>query len=260
MPHAGIAVVTALVCVAAARGQWSDNFNRPNGPIGPGWQVLSGVFGVQGNKGISTGFTNQWMRHAEASANYSAVAMSIDAVAIGTDTQFVALASGIGGTDNLFVKVQGIGTFTHYAFYHGFNVGKWSGTGSGFFPLAAPFSVGRMTVSIGGGGDTVTLDIDTNFDGVPDQSYYAGGLSTISGSFGTGVGVGAYNFSLFDNWAVTRACYADCNRDGLLNLADLGCFQTRHALGDPWADCNSDGSLNLADFGCFTTKFALGCP
>lgn len=55
-------------------------------------------------------------------------------------------------------------------------------------------------------------------------------------------------------------CYADCNGDGHLNIGDVGCFQTRFALGDPYADCNVDGQLNLADFGCFQTRFALGCP
>jgi hypothetical protein len=55
-------------------------------------------------------------------------------------------------------------------------------------------------------------------------------------------------------------CYADCNQDGVLGLADFGCFQTKFALGDPYADCNGDGVLGLADFGCFQTKFALGCP
>ncbi|MCC6659492.1 MAG: hypothetical protein IT437_01270 [Phycisphaerales bacterium] len=56
------------------------------------------------------------------------------------------------------------------------------------------------------------------------------------------------------------ACRPDCNGDGALNLADLGCFQTRFALGDPYADCNGDGARNLSDFGCFLTGFALGCP
>ncbi len=55
-------------------------------------------------------------------------------------------------------------------------------------------------------------------------------------------------------------CYPDCNADGLLNLADFGCFQTKFVLGDPYADCNGDNLLNLADFGCFQTKFALDCP
>jgi hypothetical protein len=55
-------------------------------------------------------------------------------------------------------------------------------------------------------------------------------------------------------------CYADCNGDGALNLADFGCFQTKFATGQLYADCNGDGALNLADFGCFQTKFAVGCP
>jgi glucose/arabinose dehydrogenase len=55
-------------------------------------------------------------------------------------------------------------------------------------------------------------------------------------------------------------CYVDCNGDGVVGLADFGCFQTRFALQHPYADCNGDGQINLADFGCFQTKFALGCP
>ena len=68
-----------------------------------------------------------------------------------------------------------------------------------------------------------------------------------------------------DAFKITRiecvsTCYADCNADFALNLADFGCFQTKFALADPYADCNKDGVLNLSDFGCFTTKFAVGCP
>jgi hypothetical protein len=59
---------------------------------------------------------------------------------------------------------------------------------------------------------------------------------------------------------VPPPCYPDCNGDGVLGLADFGCFQTAFALGFSYADCNGDGQLNLADFGCFQTKFALGCP
>lgn len=59
---------------------------------------------------------------------------------------------------------------------------------------------------------------------------------------------------------VEGLCYADCNGDGGLSLADFGCFQTTFVLADPYADCNADGALNVADFGCFQTKFVLGCP
>jgi glucose/arabinose dehydrogenase len=55
-------------------------------------------------------------------------------------------------------------------------------------------------------------------------------------------------------------CYADCDRDGALTLADFGCYQTRFASGNMYADCNNDGVMNLADFGCFQTGYALGCP
>ncbi|MCC6659982.1 MAG: PQQ-dependent sugar dehydrogenase [Phycisphaerales bacterium] len=59
---------------------------------------------------------------------------------------------------------------------------------------------------------------------------------------------------------IVGACYADCNGDERLDLADMGCFQTRFALGLPGADCNRDGVLNLSDFGCYQTGYTLGCP
>ena len=55
-------------------------------------------------------------------------------------------------------------------------------------------------------------------------------------------------------------CYADCNADGVLTVADFGCFQTRFGAGDLYADCNADGTLTVADFGCFQTRFVTGCP
>jgi hypothetical protein len=58
--------------------------------------------------------------------------------------------------------------------------------------------------------------------------------------------------------ASNHGCYPDCNQDGLLNLADFGCFQTAFA-SNMYADCNRDLMLNLSDFGCFQTHFSLGC-
>jgi hypothetical protein len=55
-------------------------------------------------------------------------------------------------------------------------------------------------------------------------------------------------------------CYADCNGDGQLTVADFGCFQTRFVVNDFYADCNGDGQRTVADFGCFQTKFVVGCP
>jgi hypothetical protein len=63
-----------------------------------------------------------------------------------------------------------------------------------------------------------------------------------------------------DDVSVNIYCRADVNKDGSLNLADFGAFQTAFALGNmAVADFNDDGVLNLADFGAFQTAFALGC-
>ena len=59
---------------------------------------------------------------------------------------------------------------------------------------------------------------------------------------------------------LSAECYADCNTDGALTVADFGCFQTWFVAGAPYADCDGNGSLTVADFGCFQTEFVAGCP
>jgi hypothetical protein len=62
------------------------------------------------------------------------------------------------------------------------------------------------------------------------------------------------------DWTFTTRCDAGCNVDGVPSLAGLGCYQTKHALGDPEAGCDEGGGLNLSDHGCFQAKYAMGCP
>ena len=65
----------------------------------------------------------------------------------------------------------------------------------------------------------------------------------------------------FDGWIARYGpCNTDCNDDGLLTVADFGCFQTRFVAGDTYADCDRDGALTIADFGCFQSAFVAGCP
>jgi hypothetical protein len=85
-----------------------------------------------------------------------------------------------------------------------------------------------------------------------------GGLY-VAGRFYYAAGIESWNIARWGCPLPPTPCYPDCNADGTLNLADLGCFQTKFATGNAYADCNSDGALNLADFGCFQTRFALGC-
>lgn len=55
-------------------------------------------------------------------------------------------------------------------------------------------------------------------------------------------------------------CYPDCNGDGVLSVADFGCFAGAFVLGQPYADCNGDGLLSIPDFGCFQGRYVVGCP
>jgi hypothetical protein len=73
-----------------------------------------------------------------------------------------------------------------------------------------------------------------------------------------GENVGWVNLDHKDHYVAT-ACYADCDDNQVLTVADFGCFQTRFAAADPEADCNADGRLTVADFGCFQTEFVAGC-
>ncbi len=92
-----------------------------------------------------------------------------------------------------------------------------------------------------GGGFTLTGTI-----GQPDAGTMSGGVFDISSGFWGGAGG-------------PPPCYPDCNTDGLLTIADFGCFQTKFVLADPYADCNASGTLTIADFGCYQTRFVLGC-
>ena len=78
---------------------------------------------------------------------------------------------------------------------------------------------------------------------------------------GPGAGMSGGGWSLVGGFwpGMARPCFADCNKDGTLTVADFGCFQTKFAVGAPYADCNADGTLTVADFGCFQSKFVAGC-
>jgi hypothetical protein len=126
----------------------------------------------------------------------------------------------------------------------------------------------NLGMSIGQAIDTVD-GLDSDNDGVPngveiltlrrDNPQHRGYHPGLIGPTGTSP-CGPSPGLPITGQPETPPCYADCNLDGALNLADFGCFQTKFALADPYADCNLDGTLNLADFGCFQTRFAVGCP
>jgi hypothetical protein len=254
--------------LAGADGCASDDFNRPDGPIGGAWGPGAGNFAnwvVSGNRGAHLAGSLETIVHTTASEPFASSVQVMDVQTSGTALQYIALMGGLGGGGNIFVKVQqqdGLGMFHVAGFYSANNVGSWPVmTGGGaFFTLNAPFAAARLTVSVDAAGDMVTLDIDTDFNGTPEQTYSRGGASSLAA--GTGFGLGGFGSTTFDNWSTCQptTCYPDCNEDGALTVADFGCFQTRFVAADPYADCNGDSALTVADFGCFQTQFVAGCP
>ncbi len=112
----------------------------------------------------------------------------------------------------------------------------------------------------GGPYDLSWSTIDTG-----GATFSTGGAYSLGGTMGqpdAGPAMTGGAFSLVGGFwpGIAEICQPDCNHDGVLTIADFGCFQTKFVQGDPYADCNGVGGLTIADFGCFQTKFVQGCP
>lgn len=185
-----VLIIPAL-CLA---GVITDEFNRPDAAdLGAPWTTVAGQMGISDNRAVAVG-SAQGTNFAVLTGANSNIA-SMEVYAIGNALQYIAIGLGYSDPANMyFVKVQGqngVPSFGHYAFYYGNN-----GTSlGGFASLDTPFSSGVMTVSLL--GQIVTLEIDTDFDGTPDQVYSRNyGVSTE----GTGVGIGIWGAAQGDNF------------------------------------------------------------
>ena len=116
--------IAALVAAAGtANAQWSDDFNRPNGPIGGSWNVISGTWGVLANQGThqSPGVTgvNEVIQHSAASLTYDVSVSKLDVFCTGTALQFSGFFIGLGilgrpagnveALDIVFLAASGLG-------------------------------------------------------------------------------------------------------------------------------------------------------
>lgn len=59
--------------------------------------------------------------------------------------------------------------------------------------------------------------------------------------------------------AFAPGCYADCDKNGALELFDFMCYQNLFLGGSSAGDCDGSGALDLFDFICFTYDFFDGC-
>jgi hypothetical protein len=189
---------------AGAQVLFSDDFNRPDSSnLGPSWtQVAGSSIGISGNAAIATTHDFPLAIVNGISVGYQDAVLTVDALhpAAGS-LDYVALVYGYKDNDHcLFVKVQqqGANQYNWAAFYYGNN----NLAGGDFFSLSTPFDSARIgTWALD--ADKIRLGIDTDFDGVWDQTYDYVGVSSLT--LGTGVGLGMYssNSVLADNFVVS---------------------------------------------------------
>lgn len=222
---------------------WSAPCNRTAAtpiPLGDGRIVLSG-----GIPGFGSAPSLQLFEDFGASG-----ALAWDTA---LDTWTDANANGVMDVGEYLL----VGGWTHQPIAAG--VGK--GTGGGDEALIA----GAMPTATWSAActDLYVLDVDREPADPGFIQAHAIGVGSTPAVVGAGGGggdnlytLGAGGLSAFG----APVCYADCTGDGLLAVADFGCFQTRFVLADPWADCTGEGTLSVADFGCFQTRYVIGCP
>ena len=173
-----------------------DDFNRPDGPLGPDWNVQAGDFQIVSETargsyvGLATYHIDFFMDYAQ-----------IDVAATGSALQYAAVVLNYGGgTSNLFIKVQ-VNSGAGFD-YGGCYVGNNSSSGAfgpGFFPLTEAFDSATMVVEVDP-SRTVTIDL-TNVNGgaLPDQHHVCAGAPPAEGG---GYGMGGYaGLAAIDNFS-----------------------------------------------------------
>jgi len=188
-----VLLTVLLFTTAVAYAGVLDDFNRANAPtLGASWTAQAGGGEIYNNTARASGgsqFPNL-LTYNGVSTNSAFV----DVYSIDSNLAYIALDLAFQDVNNnYFIKVQnqggGASGFNYGAFYYGNN------GGGNFFTLSSPFVSGRITAFFT--GTVATLDIDSNFDGTPDQTY---SYNYGTGTGGTGIGLGLYGTAQADNF------------------------------------------------------------
>jgi hypothetical protein len=202
MKRAGIALAAALgvLCISASSAAAADcsviqdTFNRPDSAsLGGNWTQQAPTMSIAGQRATNPNNTTGLATFNGLTGNAACADVTDGA---GSPNYVALVLSYATGADNLFIKVQdniAPAGFDRAYFYHGNN-------GPQFAPsqAIANFTTGRMSVARV--GDNVTLEVDTNADGIPEQAFTASGANAVP-NLGTGLGLGIYGKAFADNFA-----------------------------------------------------------
>lgn len=173
-----------------------DDFNRPDGPLGPNWTDQASSFAIVSQAAVGgPGATLALATHNTATGDV----IEIDVAHTGASAQYAAAVLNYGGgVSNIFIKVQDNGNGSQLdtaACYTGNNGVAF---GLGFFALTVPFTTAHMRVEVDA-SRTVTIDF-TNVDGgAGAQQYTCPGAPPAEGP---AVGMGGWQaFAAIDNFS-----------------------------------------------------------
>ena len=173
-----------------------DNFNRPDGQIGPKWIGRSGTFLVSDMS--ATGNSEALTTYKGVNSNI--VEADVRSNAANTGLEYVGIVLGYKDIDNnLFIKVQNQDSDTQFekgACYIGNNGHDF---GLGFFSLDHPFTNAHMRVQLIGNVAYITF---SNIDGGPSTQTYTCTGAPNTGGNGVGI-VGFAGISHVDNFAAS---------------------------------------------------------
>ena len=177
---AAASLLTAFaVAGVALAAPGADSFDRPDGPIGGSWTVQNGTFAISGNAAVGSGLGLATLDGASGSL------VEADLAYVGPGLQYAGVVLDyLDLGNNIFVKLQGDGSFTNIACYYGNNGSGWFG-GPGFFDLTAPVTSAHVAVTIEADRD-VQIELSAIDGGSGTQSYTCAGAPATGG---TGVGI-----------------------------------------------------------------------
>lgn len=184
------AVLAAFAFGNAAHAAVTDDFNRAT--LGPDWVIQNGSMSTNG--AVVGGNSLSLMTYTPGAGQSHA---SIDIQLNDGTVAYGAIVLGYASLgENAFIKLQnngGASGFTNAAFYYGNN------GGGDFFSVTGLSSITSARLIASLSGSVATLGIDTNFDGVAEQSFTHDYGAVV---FGSGVGLGIYGTATLDNFCL----------------------------------------------------------
>jgi len=224
------------VASAFSCGVLLDNFNRADSAdLGTNWVEQANAIGIAGNAATNATANSALATFIPRGGSEACLDVSTG----GTGTRFAGIVLRYGDIDNsIFIKVQNNAgadsTFDTAFFYRGNN-----GSSGSLRPSAAldEFSSGR--IHVWSKGTKARLDVDTDFDNKPEQSFNVTGITTAG--LGTLIGVTSYNGTSLDNFRTAPPQTTITKHPNKTTSSNSATFKFKSSIGGSHFKCKLDG-------------------